>query len=477
MSQPPLVVDLDGTLIRTDMLHESAIRLLRDAPWRVLQLPGWLAQGKAALKQRLAGVNGFDAEILPYHADLLTWLKAQREAGRKLVLCTASDAAIARDIAAHLGIFDEVMASDGARNLAGRHKAQALIERFGQGGYDYAGNADADLAVWQGARRAIVVAAPNGLQERAAQLCEVERSFEAAPGGPKIWLRALRLHQWLKNLLLFVPLVASHQYANAQGWQALLLAFLSFGLCASSVYVVNDLFDLDSDRRHPRKRERPFASGALPVWQGVVIAPVLLLVSLGLALAVGGLFLPWLAAYFLVTCAYSWRLKRLMVVDAITLALLYTLRIIAGAAALDLPSSFWLLTFSIFLFTSLAFIKRYAELEIQVLEGKQKIAGRGYYTTDAPLIQSVGIASGYASVLVLALYLNTDIVVRLYRSPEVIWGELPVMLFWISWMWIQAHRGNMHDDPLIFALKDRASLLAGAVFAVVFVIGSVGWPW
>ncbi|MGR9053748.1 MAG: UbiA family prenyltransferase, partial [Gammaproteobacteria bacterium] len=235
--------------------------------------------------------------------------------------------------------------------------------------------------------------------------------------------------------------------------------------------------DLESDRLHPRKCNRPFASGRVPAWAGVVSAPLLLLAGVGLARFSGPDFLPWLLLYFAITCAYSWKLKQLLLVDCLTLAMLYTLRIVAGAAAVDMPLSFWLLAFSVFLFLSLAFVKRYAELEVQLLSGKEKVHGRGYFTSDAPLLQTLGVAAGYASVLVLALYLNSDAVVKLYRMPEVVWGAVPVVLFWISWMWMQAHRGRMHDDPLIYAVKDKASLLAGAVFAAVLAFGALGWPW
>ncbi len=476
MSTLPLIIDLDGTLIHTDMLHESALRTLRDKPFEVLRIPFLLARGKAVLKRRLAQNGDFDAASLPYNTELLDWLRQERSSGRKLILCTASDRAIADAIARHLGVFDEVMASDGVVNLAGKHKAAALVERFGQAGYDYAGNSRADLPVWRGARRAVVVNAPTELARRAADCCEVERSFAAPGAGLSAWRRVLRVHQWLKNLLLFVPLFAAHQFADPAHWMPLLLAFIAFSLCASSVYIANDLLDLESDRQHPRKRNRPFASGQVPAWQGVLCAPLLLLASAGVAWQVGGSFFAWLAGYFVLTCAYSWLLKRLMLVDCVTLALLYTLRIIAGAAALSMPLSFWLLAFSVFLFLSLAFVKRYAELQVQILHGKKKAHGRGYYTTDAPLIQMLGICSGYAALVVLALYLNSEAVLMLYRTPEFVWGAVPVMLFWVSWMWMQAHRGHMHDDPLVFAVKDKASLFAGACFAAVLAVGTAGWP-
>lgn len=476
MTSCPLVVDLDGTLIQSDMLHESALHALRDRPLDVLSIPLWLMQGKAQMKERLAA--GFEVvpQALPYNPALMQWLQEQYRGGRRLVLCTASDSRIAEAIARHLGIFAEVIASDGRTNLAGPNKARALEARFGVHGFDYAGNSRADLAVWRSARRAIVVGA-EALASAARRVCEVEHIFPTQAPPLKVWLRALRLHQWLKNVLLFVPMAAAHQLRNADVWWHLLMAFLAFSLCASAVYVVNDLTDLDSDRLHPRKRHRPFACGALPAWIGVAMVPPLLLGSLALALHVGPRFLPWLLVYFVVTCAYSWGLKRLTLIDCLTLALLYTLRVIAGNEAAGLASSFWLLAFSVFLFMSLAFVKRYAELSLLTAGGKGQVHGRGYGGGDAPLVQTMGIAAGYAAVMVLALYMNSDAITKLYHAPEWVWGTVLVMLFWVSWMWLQAHRGRMHDDPILFALKDRASLVAAALFGAFLFIGKVGVAW
>lgn len=477
MALHPLVVDLDGTLIHSDMLHESALRLLRDRPWETALLPLWLARGKAHLKQQLAGKSRFDCESLPYHQELIEWLKQQKASGRKLVLCTASDSAIADTIARHLGLFDEVIASDGHTNLAGANKAKALVARYGQGGFDYAGNSHDDLAVWACARQAVVVNGSARLLRQAQQCCTLECSFAPVKPGLLVWRRVLRMHQWLKNGLLLVPLLAAHQLASHNHWLTILLALMAFSLCASSVYIANDLLDLDSDRAHPRKRARPFAAGLVPLWQGVLLAPLLLLTGLTLGAWVGPGFFGWLGFYFVLTCLYSWGLKRLMLIDCLTLAMLYTLRIVAGAAAVSMPLSFWLLAFSVFVFLSLAFVKRYAELELQGRSGQQKAHGRGYLTSDAPLIQTMGITSGYAAVLVLALYLNSDAVVKLYRTPQLVWGAVPVLLFWISRMWMVAHRGHMHDDPLVFAVKDRASQLSGVALAAVMLFGSLGWPW
>jgi 4-hydroxybenzoate polyprenyltransferase/phosphoserine phosphatase len=476
LNTAPLIVDLDGTLIHTDMLHESALRATRERPFDVLRMPLWLMRGKAVLKDRLASRSSFDAALLPYNDELLAWLKEERAAGRRIVLCTAADRAIAEAVAAHLGVFDEVLASDGSINLAGERKAEALERRYGHRGFDYAGNSSADLHVWRRARKAIVVNGGRGLAGKAEALCGVEREFPPPPRAIATWRHVLRVHQWLKNVLLCMPLVAAHRIADVEGWLTLALAFASFSLCASTVYIANDLLDLESDRAHPRKRNRPFASGAVPAWHGVLLAPLLFAASLALGSTVGGSFLPWLLSYFALTCVYSFGLKRVILLDCITLAMLYTLRIVAGAAALSIPLSFWLLAFAAFLFLSLAFVKRYAELQVQALSGKHKVHGRGYYTTDEPLVLNLGVTAGYAAAVVLALYLNSDNVLVLYALPEAMWGTVPVLIFWIGWIWMQAHRGHMHDDPLVFAVKDRASQLAGLAFGAALLVGAAGWP-
>jgi 4-hydroxybenzoate polyprenyltransferase len=472
----PLVVDLDGTLVCTDTLHESALRLLRDHPLDTLLLPLWAWRGKAVLKARIADRVSLDVASLPYQLDFLAWLHEQKKQNRSLILCTASDQSTANAVAKHLGIFAQVLASDGQANLAGASKAAVLVHRFGERGFDYAGNAMVDLAVWQHARHAVVVNAATGLAEEAAKCCVVEQKF---PRHVATWTdgrRTLRLHQWLKNLLLFVPLIAAHSFVDASQWAALSLAFVAFSLTASAVYIANDLFDLESDRQHPRKRDRPFASGRVPVWWGTVLAPLLMVAGLWIGSHVGGNFLSWLLAYLGLTFVYTWGIKRILVLDCLTLAMLYTVRIIAGAAAAQVSLSFWMLAFAVFLFLSLAFVKRYAELRLQQQLGSPQAPGRGYQTTDAPLVQTMGIVSGYTAVLVLALYLNSDAVLKLYKSPMLMWAAVPVLLYWVSWMWMQAQRGQMHDDPLVFALRDRASVAAGLVFAAVLTAGAVGWP-
>ncbi len=478
MNSIPLVVDLDGTLVLTDMLYESMVKAFQEKPLSsALKIPYWLSRGKATLKQILAKHYTVDVAHLPYNSEFLNWLQAQRSAGRKLILCTASDHTIASAIATHLGLFDEVMASDGHINLSRHHKAEALVQRFGKGGFDYAGNSRADLAVWSQARRAILVNASDNVRQKAQTYCEIEPSFSSPKSYFKTGRSVLRVHQWLKNSLLAIPLLAAHKITSLSDWALILLAFIAFSVCASSVYIANDLLDLESDREHPRKSKRPFAAGKAPIGLGFILAPSLFVISIALALQINLLFLVCLLAYFLLTCAYSLWLKRLVLLDCLTLALLYTLRIVAGAMAIGMGLSFWLLAFSVFLFLSLAFVKRYAELQSQHLKGKEKVQGRGYHTADAPLVQMSGICAGYAAVLVLALYLNSDAVLMLYRTPTLIWGDIPILLFWINWMWLRAHRGEMHDDPVIFAIKDKVSLFSGFAFTLILAAGTVNWPW
>lgn len=462
----PLCVDLDGTLIRSDLLFESALSLLRRNPLYVFAFLLWLLRGRAHLKREVARRAEVDPATLPYDERVVDWLREQ-QGQRPRVLCTASDTTLANGVAMHLGLFDEVLASDGARNLAGRHKGEALRERYGDRGFDYAGNEYRDLHIWKHARRAIVVNGGTGLAHAAGNCCEVERVFEAHRGGLRTWVKALRVHQWLKNLLVFLPLFTSHRVLEAATTLNCVLAFLAFGLCASGVYLLNDLFDLDADRRHPRKRLRPFAAGTLPLSAGIIAAPLLALAGLALAAWLSLPFAGVLACYYALTLAYSLRLKRIVMLDVIVLAALYTVRIIGGAVVIGGGLSFWLLAFSMFLFLSLAMLKRYTELRALLGSGKSEASGRGYAVDDIALIQSLGGASGYMSVLVLALYINSTASEALYRNQQVLWLLCPLLLYWISRVWLIAHRGHMHDDPVVFALVDRVSRVILALCAIV----------
>lgn len=464
-SSLPLCVDLDGTLLRSDLLVESVLVLLAERPWLVFLLPIWLLRGKANLKRQVAARVTIDPAHLPYDERVVELLRAQP--GRMRVLCTASDERLAGPVAEHLGCFESVIASNGERNLAGKHKADALVERFGERGFDYAGNGSIDLSVWSHANGALVVNAGDSLATAAARHCPVQLHLPPHKGGLRTWLRALRVHQWLKNLLVFVPLLASHRMFDPDALLASLAGFIAFGLCASGVYLLNDLLDLPSDRQHPRKRLRPFAAGTLPLLQGALLAPLL---------AIGGLCLAWwaepkfaavLAVYYALTLGYSLRLKRVVMLDVILLAALYTVRIIGGTVVIGAVLSFWLLAFSMFIFLSLALLKRYVELAAMLEEGKISAAGRGYAVDDLPLLQSLGAAAGYLAVLVLALYINSPESIALYQHPQVLWLLCPLMLYWVSRTWVIAHRGGMDDDPVVFAATDRASQVVGVLCAVI----------
>jgi len=471
----PLVVDLDGTLINSDVLFESFLAMLARKPWLLFLLPFWLLRGRAFFKASIALHSEINAALLPYNVEFLAWLREQKQAGRRLILATASNSKFALQVAEHLQLFDDVLASDDQNNLKGTSKAQSVVELLGSSDYSYAGNAAPDLKVWSQSAAAVIVGPQAGsLQKQVPAQCVVEKVFESKPAGLKVYIKAIRLHQWVKNVLVFAPLIAGHSF-NKDSILLGLAAFFAFGLCASSVYLVNDMLDLESDRAHPTKRNRPLASGKLPILNGLLLAPLLLVAAFVIAVQLPVWFVATLAFYLFMTTAYSFSLKRVAMLDVVLLAGLYTLRIIGGAFAADIVPSFWLLAFSMFVFLSLAIIKRYTELLTMKQQNKTgKARGRGYEVDDLSLLAALGGSAGYSSVLVLALYLNSDAVRVLYEHSSRLWVLCPLFLLWISRMWMTAHRGNMDDDPIVFALKDRGSQLIILAMAAVFAVASTG---
>lgn len=462
-----LVVDLDGTLIRSDLLMESFwAGLARDwrTPFHALSA---LRGGRAALKQRMAASATLRPELLPYHDAVLSYVTDWRANGGRTALVSAADQSLAETVATHLGVFDEVHGSDGTTNLKGPAKAAFLTNRFGAEGFDYIGDSAADIPVWQAAKRAITVGASTSLRATLAQSGREITHLAPPPGYREPFLQALRPHQWFKNVLVFFPLVASHSF-TADAFLQSLLAFVAFALVASGVYVLNDLLDLTPDRAHPRKRNRPFASGRLPIIHGMWMSPALLLSGLLVAAFLGREFIFVMLGYTLLTTAYSLWLKRQTLIDILVLAGLYTLRIVAGAVATGVSLSVWLLAFSMFLFLALAAVKRQAELVDTCERGLTNASGRGYQTTDLPLIAGMAIASGYVAVLVLALYLNSPEVADQYGQPALLWGVCLVLIYWFSRVVMFAHRGQMHDDPVVFATKDRVSRISMLLVILLF---------
>lgn len=464
----PLCVDLDGTLIKTDLLWESLMVLLKQNPLLILLLPFWLLKGKAHLKHEIARRVTLDASTLPYDQELVDFLTNERRSGRELILATASHVSYAQAVATHLGLFDDrVFGSDSVVNLKGARKVALLVERYGARRFAYAGNSTADFPVWAEASEAIVVNASAGVESRARTLTTVSRVFSRPVKWVKSVAKALRVHQWAKNVLVFVPVLASHQLTNGRLMLQAGLAFLSFSLCASSVYIVNDCLDLESDRRHPRKRNRPFASGNLSIPFGLALAAACLLGGVLLAFALPQLFLIVLAGYLVLTTAYSFYLKQFVLLDVIVLAQLYTVRVYGGGAATGVEPSHWLLTFSLFLFLSLALVKRFTELRLMSQAEGKELHGRGYWVTDMEHISSIGTASGLLAVLVLALYISSKDVLLLYTHADVLWLVCPVMLYWISRVWMLAYRNRMDDDPVVFAVKDPKSYAMAAIIAAI----------
>lgn len=467
----PLCVDLDGTLVNTDLSIESLFGVLRRRPWLAFMLPVWLSAGKARLKSELASRARPDVSVLPYNPQVLQLVTAAKESGRRVILVTGSHRSFADDVSAHLGLFDEVMATDDRVNLTGRRKAGALDECCGRGGYEYVANGRVDLPIWESAGAVVTVNAPRSVVARVAKLNKPHVDIASTRPTLRRWLKAIRLHQWAKNVLLFIPLITAHRLFDLDALLSGVIAFLSFGLCASATYIVNDLFDLDSDRHHRTKRNRPFASGALSLQSGIVASSLLLFGGVALAFALPVGFRAALLAYLCATLLYSFVLKRVASLDVLILAGLYTLRIIAGAFAAGVLLSFWLLAFSMFMFLCLALVKRVAEL-IELdrgprTNGEQKVRGREYDTADIHILQILGASSGYLAVLVLALYINSPEVSLLYRTPEILWLIAPLMLLWVTRLWVVTTRGYMDEDPVFFAIKDPETWVTAAMTGAI----------
>jgi 4-hydroxybenzoate polyprenyltransferase/phosphoserine phosphatase len=470
----PLCVDLDGTLLKTDTLWETFIAQLKAHPWKALLIPFWLFAGKARLKQRLAQGVTLDCASLPYTPELVEHLRQEHAAGRELVLVSACDRSVGTQIAEHLGFFSEVITSDGTTNLKGGTKARILTERFGRRGFDYAGNETADFPVWEVARERLVVNAPPGIQERLRGQTKTVREFAPQPNRLRALVRAVRCHQWVKNILVFVPVITAHAYFEVQAVLGAALMFVAWCLVASGIYVSNDLLDLEADRRHPTKRARPFASGALPLSWGVVLSPALLLVGLGIAAVISAMSGFVLLLYAGAAVAYSSFLKKHSLVDVFTLAFLFTIRVVGGGFASGYPLTIWLLAFAGFLFLGLAFLKRCSELVCIQALGRQHMGFRGYGVVDLPVLQMFGVASGFIAIVVLALYLNSAVAEAQYRSPAALWAVAPCMLLWLCRLWLATARGQMHDDPIVFSIRDWVSWCVGGCVTAAFIVATIG---
>lgn len=469
----PLVLDMDGTLLLTDTLVESVVERLFSNPLQLLAALPVLAGGRANFKSRVSDIADLDVDTLPVRQDLLEYATEQRDAGRPVYLVTAADQAVADRVAARFGIFERAIGSDRSLNLKGGAKQAFLRETFAEG-YVYAGDSGADLKVWRDADGIVLVGASKSTVRKAQALsAPVEAQFENLAAGFKTWRKALRLHQWAKNLLVFVPLMLSGLYIDADAVRAAILAFLGASLVASGTYLLNDLADLSSDRRHRTKHARPFASGRASLGIGLIAAPVLILAGL-LLTAVGGSIAAGLslAVYLVVTLSYSFGLKRKPLLDVALLAALFTLRLLIGATAIAAETSLWLFSFSVFFFFSLSLAKRH--VEIAAAAAGETIRGRGYRSDDAALSLSLGTSSAMAAIVILCLYLIEDALPNgLYPQPDWLMAAPVLIGLWTLRIWLLAYRGDLDDDPVSFAVRDRLSLLIGGFLAAAFILASV----
>ncbi|RJP68165.1 MAG: UbiA family prenyltransferase [Comamonadaceae bacterium] len=466
----PLVVDLDGTLTPTDTLVESVIKLIKQSPLNLFRIPLWLLKGRSEFKSMVARRVDISAEILPYRESLVAYLKSEKARGRRIVLATAANRSIADGVAAHLGFFDQVMATQvGGPNLKGHAKLEAIQKEVGLD-FVYAGDSSADIPIWKAARAAVLVDVSASTAMAVRNSVAIEREISREKPGLAIWLKALRVHQWMKNLLLFVPMLTAFSFSDPMDIAHILVAFLAFSLTASATYVVNDLWDLESDRGHPRKSQRPFASARLPILHGLAVAAVFLVSAFAMALATSiGLFLI-LLVYLVLTSAYSWVLKEYVLMDVIMLSILYTLRIVAGAIAIEETTSSWLLAFSVFVFLSLALVKRCAELVTLEQAGKSTTKGRDYRVTDLVVLWPMGVGAALAAVVVFGLFISAPETQSRYLSPQLLWFTALGLIYWLSRLWIKTSRGEMHDDPVVYALKDRGSRLTVVGMVVVMLV-------
>lgn len=458
----PLVVDLDGTLLKSDSLWEGFYRTMAKRPWAIFQILSWLFRGRVALKRNLAPDILSEVADWPYNDEVLRAIESARENGRAVYLATAADETVAQAVAGHLGIFDGVFATSGTTNLKGGTKLTKLLERFPRGSFDYIGDSAADLPIWTACRTAGVVAEPGS--RLPAQIGKPPGAIRVYPReklGFMALLRLVRAQQWVKNLLIFVPLLLSRDY-SLHAFFNVLLAVMAFSFCSSAIYVVNDLIDLPFDRKHEHKRLRPFASGEAPLRLGVPLVLILFIGSVVSALSLPNLFLLTLLSYFVLTCLYSFWFKRVLMLDVIVLAGFYMLRLIAGASANSQPLSNWLLGFACFIFLGLALLKRSTEIPAHAKESRSDIPGRAYAVSDMGMLESMAVASGFCSIAILALYIDSLRAAQQYSNPFFLWGLCPLMTFWYGRVLIAAHRGIITRDPISHVLRDRTSYLCAA---------------
>jgi 4-hydroxybenzoate polyprenyltransferase len=469
----PLCVDLDGTLAKTDLLLETIVNAIKTHWIHLFLIPAWFLSGKAAAKRTLATIAPIDPSTIPYNDNLIEYLRQEHDRGRKIVLATASDRKIAEPIARHLGFFDDVVASDGVTNLKGEAKANALVALYGERGFVYAGNSRSDLSVWRRSKSALLVNTNRSISRAAAVLLPIERKFQDRKPVLLALLREIRPYQWIKNVLIFIPPLTGHLLHEGPVFLRTFITFVAFCAAASGIYLINDLLDLETDRNHARKRNRPFACGELPLQFGLA-GPILAATALAIAFTVSTGIMIMVSMYIILSLAYSKYLKTQPLVDVFCLAALYTIRVFAGGVASGSGVSIWLLNFSGFLFLSLGFLKRHAEYSSSKPTGTYVVnRRRGYRVEDSTLVLMMGIGSSFIASMILGVYVNSIQAHIEYRNPFFLWGIVPLILFWQCRMWLSTVRGYMHDDPIVYAAKDKISYYVVAFVFLTYLLASV----
>ena len=417
----------------------------------------WLFKGKVYLKNKIFGFVHLQYDLLPYNKEVLNFLEKEFSGGRKIILATASPVSAAIKISEIHPIFSEVYGTENKLNLKGFNKLELLINQFGEGKFDYIGNSKSDIVIFSSCRYSYLVGSNKSIEKEVKQISNLQHIWMPAKATLKDYLKEIRAYQWIKNLLLFVPLITSHSFKSLYLWALTFEAFCTFSLVASAGYLLNDLFDMESDRKHPRKQFRPIASGKISILSVCFLSILFLSIGLFFAEKLNVLFFFTVLLYFLTSFSYSIFLKKLALYDVFILAILYSIRVFAGALAINVYLSFWLIAFSTFMFLSLALVKRCSELIQLKDETSLRMRRRGYDIDDIKLLEIMGIVSGFLAVVVFALYINSPDVTRLYSRPKILWSMSFLFLFWISRIWLFTTRGKMTDDPILFAIKDTTS--------------------
>lgn len=466
----PLFVDLDGTFTKTDLLFEGAFNIIKSNPFMIMAMLFWLVKGRSYLKYKIASHSNVDVALLPLNPEFESFVRSESTRGRKIYLATATNEKYAERIIKKHDIFDGFIASDRNINLKGKEKLKKILDISEK--FAYAGNDAVDFKIFKESSQSILVN-PTRSALKLSKKNRVDKTFDNTKFSLSVWMKQLRIHQWLKNALIFVPLVVSGLFTDINSVGLSVIAFFSFSFLASSTYILNDLVDLDSDRSHPRKSKRPLAAGSISIPQSIIVGSTLLLSAFFMGVMIGPMYLLVLTGYLLLTLFYSMKLKEYIGMDVVALAMLYTVRILAGSAAIDVVVSFWLFAFSIFIFLSLALVKRCSELRSMALEGKVYAKGRDYGVDDYELLKSFGSSSSLVAVLMFCFYINNNVLTNQYQEPSLLWLITPALCYWLMRMWIKTHRGEMHDDPIVFALKDKGSIVIITFCLFIFILAQL----